>query len=276
MAVLVMTLFWLAQGLYAVALITGLMTAADGRAKGPVRALLACGVIANLSMFAVMFAASKFPVDYEFMNSLYKSFFTAVILVFGMKKHESALPTIFGLCVVLFFPLTRVYMSANLGLQDQMAYAFSIFAVFFGVAGAVATAFFGYCFCLSVSWFVSPENGAPGGVKTSGMIFKTALWGFIVFTFAQLFGSIWAQTAGWGDVWVWGSSHLFSAVLWIFYAGMLHAPSAPRLSEKVMPAMGVAGFSIIFFWTFYSQFVVLPAYNLLRAALMIYMAGGVA
>jgi hypothetical protein len=267
MSVITFTLILLAAALYAAALAVCLFTADAGESNRHTRVVLGLGVLVQLASFIVMAAAHRFPADYEVMNSLSKEFFMAAIVFFGMKRHESRMPTALGIGVALFFLLSRIYLSNNLALQDQMAHAFSAATVLFYHCSSLAFAFFGYCFCLSVSWLANPASGAPGGVKQSGMIYKSALWGFVVFSFCQLLGSAWAFTSGWGDVWVWASSHMISAIFWIFYAGLLHVPSASKMPEKTIAVMGTAGFSAYIIWVFYYDIAIYPAYKVFMASL---------
>lgn len=279
MTILIHTLFWLSLGLYGAALAAALLNkdARDACGGAPLaRPLLTIALLVHAAMFAVMFFSGKWPADYEFMNSISKSFYAAIALYIGMGRHRSALPTAAGLAVVLFFPLSRLYMSGDLGLQDGMAHAFGPFCVMFYQFSAVAMGIWGYSFAVSVGYLASPGGAPAGELGQSGSIFRSVLWGFVAFSLAQLAGSIWAVTSGWGDVWVWASSHLFSGTMWIFYAGLLHVPSAAGIKNSAMPVMAVAGFVIIFLYTFYHEFVINPAFQTLRSAIEIIAAGGVA
>lgn len=51
------------------------------------------------------------------------------------------------------------------------------------------------------------------------------LWGFIVFTFCQIVGGIWAYV-GWSYPFSWSDRHLASAALWCLAASLLHADFA--------------------------------------------------
>jgi len=266
MSVVTFTLLWLSLVLYAAAFVACLAKANNREANSLARPLLGVGVAIQLSMFIVMFVAKRFPSDYEVMNSLSKGFFTAMILFFAMKRHETRLPSALGIGLALFFILSRLYISKNLTLQDTMAHAFSISTVLFYHFSSLAFAFFGYCFCLSIGYLADPAKGAPGGVKTGGMLFKSALFGFVVFSFCQILGSAWSLTGGWGDVWIWASSHMVSAVVWIFYAGMLHVPSA-KMPEKTLPVMGVVGFSFYIVWILYYDIAVFPAFKMFLSTL---------
>jgi hypothetical protein len=47
------------------------------------------------------------------------------------------------------------------------------------------------------------------------------VWGFILYTVAQVTGAIWSFV-GWGNTFSWGPRHLGSAAIWTFFAAALH------------------------------------------------------
>jgi hypothetical protein len=269
-----MILFWLSLVLYAAALASAVFHAGDDGAGGAARALLGIGATVHAGMFVCMMAGSKYPVDYELMNATCRSFFTAVILFIIMGGFKSKAPALAGLAVILWHPLIRMYTTQTLGLQDQMSHAFGIYSIVFYQFHSLAMGFLGNTFALSAGWLLTGEKGAPGALRPGGRLMTCAFWGFIAFTASQLFGSLWALNAGWGDVWVWASSHIFSAVVWIFYAGLLHVPAAPRLPRNTAAWMGIIGFSMAMFWAIYHEYAVLPAYFRLYSALPQLLSGG--
>ncbi len=194
------------------------------------------------------------------MNSLSRAFFLAIVLVLAVDRNQTKTPAAISLAIILFFSLFRLTASGNTSLQPEMAFAFSFNSVMFGYLVSLSYAVFAYLFSLSISHLANPRKGSPDGCKPTGMIYKTALAGFVIYSASQAFGAAWALTGGWGDLWVWGSSHVFSAVVWIFYASILHVPGSVKMPEKTMAALGTAGFSIIVLWTVYYEFIVTPAY----------------
>ena len=228
-------------------------------AAGTSRLLVIFGFVVQAAMFAAMIATNKFPADYEFLNVLCTSFWISVILVFKMGR-QNRLTTILAIAVALFFVFSRVYLSSKLGFQDGLAKNFGLYTILFYQTSNLAMACWGYVFCMSLAGLV---HAGKNGFQRDPALFSMAFWGFISYSFCQLFGSIWALTSGWGDVWVWASSHLHSAVLWIFYAALLHVPFVPRLPEKTGPVMGVVGFTAIVVYIFFHDLAIVPAYFLL-------------
>lgn len=50
---------------------------------------------------------------------------------------------------------------------------------------------------------------------------RTIVTGFIFFSIAQVTGALWSFQ-GWGHPFMWGSRHLSSAAVWLFYGALIH------------------------------------------------------
>lgn len=71
------------------------------------------------------------------------------------------------------------------------------------------------------------------------------VWGFILYTVAQITGAIWCFL-GWGNTFSWGARHLSSAAIWTFYAGCLHLKFIAGWGKKT-PACVIFGAVFVFF-----------------------------
>lgn len=58
--------------------------------------------------------------------------------------------------------------------------------------------------------------------------------GFILFSFAMLFGGIWGYLA-WGAYFMWDSKLLWSVILWLYYGNLLHIDGLPRFRHWKVP-----------------------------------------
>ncbi len=271
----ILSLLWLSQVLYLATIIIALFNGAKSKPDTTSRYVFALALFSNIAMLSVMIISDRYPTQYEYMNSLTKSFFIALIAFIGFKKHKSNMPTVISLAVALFFSLSSMHMTMSLELGKGMPHGFELYIVMFFQLISLSMGYFGYCFALSASYLMGYENEGKASLRANGAICKAALCGFIFFTFSQLFGSVWSLTGGWGDVWVWGSSHIYSAMVWIFYAGMLHVPAAEGLPKKTLPVLGVVGFAAILFYMFYSEYSILPVYKVMKTAWIMLTAGTV-
>ena len=70
---------------------------------------------------------------------------------------------------------------------------------------------------------------------------KTVFWGFALFSLSMIFGGIWGYVA-WGYVFLWDPKILWSAVVWLTYAALMHLGvlrERPRLRAALaIPAWG--------------------------------------
>ncbi|MBN1532441.1 MAG: cytochrome c biogenesis protein CcsA [Spirochaetes bacterium] len=78
------------------------------------------------------------------------------------------------------------------------------------------------------------------------------LWGFVLFSVAQVTGALWAFL-GWGSVFRWGSRHLQSAVIWCYFAAYLHLRFLPGWDRIKRLAFAAAGMIVIAGCTFGSS-----------------------
>lgn len=79
--------------------------------------------------------------------------------------------------------------------------------------------------------------------------------GFIFFTLAMLFGGIWGYFA-WGAYFMWDPKMHWSAILWLYYANLLHIDRLPKLRGWKAPlyVIGIAMILVTFIGTsFFSQ-----------------------
>ena len=70
--------------------------------------------------------------------------------------------------------------------------------------------------------------------------------GFCLFTFCMIFGSAWAYVA-WGHYFSWNIKGVWSAIVWLFYAGMCHAKFVRRWQGGGYAILSIAGFAVVLF-----------------------------
>lgn len=70
--------------------------------------------------------------------------------------------------------------------------------------------------------------------------------GFCLFTLCMIFGSIWAYVA-WGHYFSWNIKGVWSALIWLFYAGMCHAKFIRRWQGGGYAILSIVGFGLVLF-----------------------------
>ena len=106
------------------------------------------------------------------------------------------------------------------------------------LVAVLAVAFLTLSFGLSVLQLLQTrrENrisaGEPGGlrfltslptaVRLEDLSYRVAIIGFVFWTFTLIAGSIWAEAA-WSRYWGWDTKEVWTFVIWVLYAGFIHA-----------------------------------------------------
>jgi ABC-type transport system involved in cytochrome c biogenesis permease subunit len=76
--------------------------------------------------------------------------------------------------------------------------------------------------------------------------FKTALVGWSFFSASMVAGGIWGYYA-WGTYWLWTPKELWTSILWLFYALVLHIRLKGALWDRVSAWLGIAGVIVMLF-----------------------------
>jgi len=76
--------------------------------------------------------------------------------------------------------------------------------------------------------------------------FKTALVGWSFFSASMVAGGIWGYYA-WGTYWLWTPKELWTSILWLFYALLLHLRLKGARWDRVTAWLGIAGVAVMLF-----------------------------
>jgi ABC-type transport system involved in cytochrome c biogenesis permease subunit len=76
--------------------------------------------------------------------------------------------------------------------------------------------------------------------------FKTALVGWTFFSVSMVAGGIWGYYA-WGTYWLWTPKELWTSILWIFYALVLHVRFKGGSWDRVAAWLGIVGVGVMLF-----------------------------
>ncbi len=75
---------------------------------------------------------------------------------------------------------------------------------------------------------------------------ESVFLGFSLFTLCMIFGSIWAYVA-WGYYFSWNIKGVWSALVWLSYAGMCHAKFVRRWQGSGYAILSIASFGVVLF-----------------------------
>jgi ABC-type transport system involved in cytochrome c biogenesis permease subunit len=109
----------------------------------------------------------------------------------------------------------------------------------------VVVAFFGYALFIigAVASAAYLRTGIRGYLD---LLYKTALMGWTFFSASMISGGIWGYYA-WGTYWLWTPKELWTSILWLFYALLLHVRLKGPRGDTAFAWLGIAGAVVMLF-----------------------------
>ncbi|PCE16488.1 ABC transporter [Microbacterium sp. SZ1] len=208
------------------------------------------------------FAAGRVPwanlYEFAMMGTL---LIVAVFLVVLTRVDLRFLGTFMtGLVVILLgLAATNFYVEIS-PLMDPLKSVWLVIHVF---VASLGTAFFALSFALSVIQLMQSRRerliseGAektgpgflrtfPGSERLESMAYRFTIIGFILWTFTLIAGSIWAYYA-WSRFWGFDVKETWTFVIWVLYAGYIHARATRGWRGNPSAWLSIVGFSAVIF-----------------------------
>ncbi|HEY9307700.1 MAG TPA: c-type cytochrome biogenesis protein CcsB [Microbacterium sp.] len=177
-----------------------------------------------------------------------------------------------GLVVVLLGGTAIWFYTDIVPLMDPLKSVWLVIHVF---VASLATALFALAFGLSVLQLMQarreakiaaatriPDAGTPaastaptgpGFLRTlpsaealESLAYRFAILGFIFWTFTLIAGSIWANDA-WGRYWGFDTKEVWTFVIWVLYAGYIHARATRGWRGSRSAWLSIIGFTAVIF-----------------------------
>ncbi|MBU4465860.1 MAG: c-type cytochrome biogenesis protein CcsB [Actinobacteria bacterium] len=86
----------------------------------------------------------------------------------------------------------------------------------------------------------------PGSESLESLAYRFAIIGFIFWTFTLIAGSIWANDA-WGRYWGFDTKEVWTFVIWVLYAGYIHARATRGWRGTRSAWLSIIGFAAVMF-----------------------------
>lgn len=167
---------------------------------------------------------------------------------------------IVGLVVVLLGGAATGFYVEVVPLADPLKSVWLVIHVFVATLG---TAFFALAFALSVFQLMqarreskilaeAPKTGPrflatlPNSERLEGLAYRFATVGFILWTFTLMAGSIWANDA-WGRYWGFDTKETWTFIIWVLYAGYIHARATRGWRGSRSAWLSIVGFAAVLF-----------------------------
>lgn len=94
----------------------------------------------------------------------------------------------------------------------------------------------------------------PNALSLENLSYRINTVAFVGWTFTLMFGAIWAEKA-WGRFWGWDTKEVWTFVIWVVYAGYLHARATRGWTGTRAAWLSIVGYlCVIFNFTIVNQF----------------------
>ncbi|QUW20204.1 c-type cytochrome biogenesis protein CcsB [Agrococcus sp. Marseille-Q4369] len=116
----------------------------------------------------------------------------------------------------------------------------------------LATGFFALGSGLSILQLIKERRDSgflralPSTVQLEDLAYRVGVIGFIFWTFTLIAGAIWAEHA-WGRYWGWDTKEVWTFVIWVVYAGYIHARATRGWRGSRSAWLQLVGFAAIIF-----------------------------
>jgi len=164
-----------------------------------------------------------------------------------------------GLVLVLLgISVTRYYV-AVVPLPPALQ---SYWLVIHVLVAMLGTGFFALGFALSVAQLLQLRRATqikrkqrpqfaflatmPGANVLENLAYRVNIIGFILWTFTLIAGSIWAEKA-WGKYWGWDTKEVWTFIIWVLYAGFIHARATRGWRGSRSAWLSIIGFAAVMF-----------------------------
>ncbi|WP_423494689.1 c-type cytochrome biogenesis protein CcsB [Microbacterium esteraromaticum] len=185
----------------------------------------------------------------------------AVYLLMLLRIDLSFLGSfISGLVLVLLGAAAANFYTEVTPLVDPLK---SIWLVIHVFVASLSTALFALAFALSVLQLMqarrerkvaeAAQKTGPGFLRTlpeasrlENMAYHFTVVGFIFWTFTLIAGAIWAQDA-WGRYWGFDVKETWTFIIWVLYAGYIHARATRGWRGTPSAWLSITGFAAVIF-----------------------------
>jgi cytochrome c-type biogenesis protein CcsB len=86
----------------------------------------------------------------------------------------------------------------------------------------------------------------PDAARLENLAYRVAIVGFILWTFTLIAGAIWANHA-WGRYWGWDTKEVWTFIIWVIYAGYIHARATRGWRGTRSSWLALIGYAAVLF-----------------------------
>ena len=195
---------------------------------------------------------------YEF--SISGAFLILLIYLTALKIRDLRFIATFiaGFALITLFAAVSLFY---VEVQTIMPALQSYWLVIHVVVAIMATGFFSVAAGLHLFYLLTASGKAqqlfqrfPDLQQLERLAYRFNVVGFVLWSFTLIAGAIWAERA-WHRYWGWDTKEVWTFIIWVLYAGYLHAMATRGWNGKRAAWLGLIAFlSVIFNFTIVNLF----------------------
>ena len=86
----------------------------------------------------------------------------------------------------------------------------------------------------------------PSSSVLESRVYRLNVIGFVLWSFTLIAGAIWAERA-WGRYWGWDTKEVWTFIIWVLFAGYIHARATRGWRGSRSAILGIVGFGAVLF-----------------------------
>jgi cytochrome c-type biogenesis protein CcsB len=145
--------------------------------------------------------------------------------------------------VSLFYVEVKTLMPA---LQSYWLVIHVVVAILATAFFAIAAGFHIFYLIKAAGWGKNLMDRFPDLRQLERIAYRFNMVGFVSWSFTLIAGAIWAERA-WHRYWGWDTKEVWTFIIWVIYAGYLHAMATRGWTGKRAAWLGLIGFSAVMF-----------------------------
>ena len=145
--------------------------------------------------------------------------------------------------VSLFYVEVKTLMPA---LQSYWLVIHVVVAILATAFFAIAAGFHIFYLIKAAGWGKALMDRFPDLRQLERIAYRFNMVGFVSWSFTLIAGAIWAERA-WHRYWGWDTKEVWTFIIWVIYAGYLHAMATRGWTGKRAAWLGLIGFSAVIF-----------------------------
>ena len=208
-------------------------------------------------------AASRVPWANMYEFSITGALFVVLVYLTALSIKDVRFIATFvtGFVILILGAATSAFY---VEVQSLMPALQSVWLVIHVVVAVLAVAFFNIAAALSTAYLLKTANWVndskkksvgtlkrvftlfPAAESLERLAYRFNIIGFILWSFTLIAGAIWAERA-WHRYWGWDTKEVWTFIIWVLYAGYLHANATRGWTGKRSAWLSLIGFGAVIF-----------------------------